>query len=124
MKADKIVDKPNQRGVKLFIKKKHVKTIPKRLLSVALTDFISDLSTKRLNDVERLSLETSFFVESLKKYEKELVMGCEVVLVRIVKNYYGEQWYEAVFSNKVRVKCGKPFFNLFPNKQKEISFFN
>lgn len=115
------------RGIQLFAKKQHVKTIPKKFMRVCLLDFIETPKQKRLTIKEHLKLELFLFLE--KKYAKEpeleqFLKNAELVGFRKETNYYKETWHVAVFEGKTtfRVKVPERFYIL--SESKEERFIN
>ncbi len=124
------------RGIQLYIGDKHVKTISSKYIGVWNTDFIEDLTKRRLNDSESQKLNRFYkekkaaakkvkrelqekgaikgFLSSLAKtepYVYELVKDAKPIETRPTQNYFSENWKELVFDNKVRVKIPHTLFN-------------
>jgi len=109
-------------GLKVFENGVHVKTIPAKY-----ERFIQDIEFspgKRLTDSERFILEYAYFLSILKKEEKyvyELIEKANPDYSQIVKNHIGEERFELVFTNKVRLKINKELFELCPKKENPIN---
>jgi hypothetical protein len=110
-------------GLKVFENGQHIKTIPAKYEAfIHDADFFE--GGKRLTDKQRFILEYAYFLSILKKEEKyvyELIEKSTPDYSQIVKNHIGEERFELVFTNKVRLKINKELFELCPKKESPIN---
>ena len=104
-------------GLKIYRNEIHVKTIPSKYVNYyADVDF--DETKKRLNNDERSQLEVKYFESVLKisePYVYELIAGHKPINVQEVNNQ-GLIRYEIIYSNNVKLRIDKDFYDMFPNK--------
>lgn len=122
---------PQQRGVKVVVDGKHIKTLPTKLgkFFTACANKI-EFDKKRLTPKERLTLDTYLkyqnWIDKLAVSEKhlhKLIKDAYPVATKHVVTKDGER-YELVLDNKMKIKCPESIYHLFTEKPNKITHSN
>ena len=107
---------------KIFLGKKHVKTIPEKYADVFKKKHIINSLKKRLTREERFRLEVSLFELNLKRdhpFAYNLIKRSIPDYVRKVTTVHSGNYYELVYKNKMAAKVGVNIYKLCQD-QREI----
>lgn len=100
---------------KIFLGKKHVKTIPQKYADVFRKKHIINNLKKRLTREERFRLEVSLFELNLKNDSPliyDLIKRSIPDHVRKVTTVHSGRYYELVYKNRMAAKVGVEIFKL------------
>jgi hypothetical protein len=102
--------------MKIFYKKRHVKTIPRKFRDLpGLGQRFKDSKFKRLSRKERFDLEIELFVMRSNRPVRQLIHGLKVEKVQEVRTNQKGLYHVALFGN-YRVRIPYNIFRLCDNK--------